>query len=112
MQAIIYELAAGVHLLVEAIAVLVVGVGSIVSLVALMRVELRGTPHGARKEVWRTFGMWLLFGLEFALAADIIGSIISPSWGEIGQLAAIAGIRTFLNHFLEQDLERAAEPTA
>jgi len=112
LQAIIYELAAGVHLLVEAIAVLVVGVGSIVSLVALMRVELRGAPHGARKEVWRTFGMWLLFGLEFALAADIIGSIISPSWIEIGQLAAIAAIRTFLNHFLEQDLDRAAEPTA
>jgi uncharacterized membrane protein len=92
-------------------AVVVVGVGSIVSLVALLRVELRGSRHGARKDVWRTFGMWLLFGLEFELAADIIGSIISPSWLEIGQLAAIGAIRTFLNYFLEKDLERASEPT-
>jgi uncharacterized membrane protein len=55
--------------------------------------------------------LWLLFGLVFELAADIIGSIISPSWLEIGQLAAIGAIRTFLNYFLEKDLERASEPT-
>jgi uncharacterized membrane protein len=51
--------------------------------------------------------MWLLLALEFALAADIIRSAISPSWGDIGQLAAIAAIRTFLNYFLEKDLERS-----
>ena len=110
MQALIYELAAGVQLLVEAIAVVVVGAGAVASLVALVRVEWRGSVHGARKEVWRRFGMWLLFGLEFELAADIIGSILSPSWLEIGQLAAIAAIRTFLNHFLERDLEQTSEP--
>ena len=51
--------------------------------------------------------MWLLLGLEFELAADIIGSIVSPSWKDIGELGAIAAIRTFLNYFLEKDLERA-----
>ena len=52
------------------------------------------------------FGGWLLLGLEFELAADIIRTAISPSWTDIGQLAAIAGIRTFLNFFLESDLEK------
>jgi hypothetical protein len=51
--------------------------------------------------------MWLLLGLEFELAADIIGSVISPSWQDIGQLGAIAVIRTFLNYFLGKDLEEA-----
>ena len=51
--------------------------------------------------------MWLLLGLEFALAADIIGSVVSPTWEDIGQLGAIAVIRTFLNYFLEHDLEKA-----
>ena len=60
-----------------------------------------------RKAIWRRFGVWLLLGLEFALAADIITSVISPSWQDIGELGAIAVIRTFLNYFLERDLESA-----
>jgi uncharacterized membrane protein len=56
--------------------------------------------------------MWLLLGLEFALAADIIASVISPTWEDIGQLGAIAVIRTFLNYFLEQDLEKAGNAEA
>ena len=50
------------------------------------------------------FGSWLLLGLQFALAADIVRSAISPTWEQIGQLAAIAVIRTFLSFFLERDL--------
>jgi len=42
------------------------------------------------------------------LAADIVRTVIAPTWVEIGQLAAIAVIRTFLNFFLERDLESAA----
>ena len=70
-----------------------------------------GATQGERKEVWRRFGTWLLLGLEFALAADIMGSVVSPTWEEIGRLAAIAAIRTFLNYFLEKDLEQAAART-
>jgi uncharacterized membrane protein len=36
-------------------------------------VASQGVTHGGRKAVWRRFGMWLLLGLEFELAADIIG---------------------------------------
>ena len=42
-----------------------------------------------------------------AFRPDIIGSIVSPTWEDIGQLGAIAVIRTFLNYFLEQDLDHA-----
>jgi len=49
-------------------------------------------------------------GLEFELAADIVRSAISPSWTAIGQLGAIAVIRTFLNYFLEKDIKELAEP--
>jgi uncharacterized membrane protein len=43
------------------------------------------------------------------LAADVVRTVIAPTWMEIGQLAAIALIRTFLNFFLERDLEAAAK---
>jgi uncharacterized membrane protein len=50
--------------------------------------------------------VWLLLGLEFELAADIVRSAIAPTWTDIGQLASIAAIRTFLNYFLESDIEK------
>jgi uncharacterized membrane protein len=67
-------------------------------------VHRRALP-GERKEVWLRFGVWLLLGLEFQLAADVVRTALSPTWQDIAQLAAIAAIRTFLNFFLERDLK-------
>jgi uncharacterized membrane protein len=110
MEEALRRLASHLALGVEAIAVVIVGWSAIVALASLIRVRWTSAPHGARKDVWRSFGMSLLIGLEFELAADIMRSVISPSWQDIGQLAAIAAIRTFLNYFLERDLEQAPEP--
>jgi uncharacterized membrane protein len=113
MEELFLQIARGAALLVEAVAVLVITYGAVESLLGLLAIAVRPTAtHGARKDVWRRFAMWLLLGLEFELAADIIRSVISPSWRDIGQLAAIAVIRTFLNYFLEQDLERGARTEA
>jgi uncharacterized membrane protein len=95
-------------LLIEAAAVLVVTFGSLEALFKVLPVMAKpSASHGMRKAIWRRFGVWLLLGLEFALAADIITSVISPTWQDIGELGAIAVIRTFLNYFLERDLENA-----
>ena len=95
-------------LLVEIAAVFIVTYGALEAFAKLLWIiATPRTSHGARKALWRRFGMWLLLGLEFELAADIIGSVVSPSWQDIGELGAIAVIRTFLNYFLEHDLEHA-----
>jgi uncharacterized membrane protein len=100
--------AEGASLAIKGVAVLLVVWGSIEAAVGCIAlVARRQTGHGARKAVWRRFGVWLLLGLEFELAADIIESVISPEWIDIAQLGAIAVIRTFLNYFLEKDLEAA-----
>ena len=70
----------------------------------------RYTPSGrasvlSRKEIWVRFAVWLLLALEFELAADVLQTAISPTWDDVGKLAAIAGIRTVLNFFLERDIE-------
>lgn len=54
--------------------------------------------------VWLRYGRWLVAALTFQLAADIVESALAPDWEDIGRLAAIALIRTFLNYFLERDL--------
>jgi len=109
MEETFHAIAARIALLIEAAAVLIAAAGALETFLALLRVPF-GAKHGARKAAWRRFGMWLLLALEFELAADIIRSVIAPSWEEIGELAAIAVIRTFLNYFLERDLDHAQEP--
>ena len=108
-----HYLARSASLLIDAAAVVVVTFGALEAFVRLLALASRpSATHGARKEVWRRFAAWLLLGLEFELAADIIGSVISPTWMDIGQLAAIAVIRTFLNYFLERDIESADQAAA
>ena len=100
--------AQAISLWVETAAILIVAFGSLDAFARLLRVAVRPrVSHGERKAIWRRFGVWLLLGLEFELAADIIRSVVSPSWQDIGELGAIAVIRTFLNYFLERDLEAA-----
>jgi uncharacterized membrane protein len=53
-------------------------------------------------------GRWLALALEFELGADILRTAIAPTWAQIGQLAAIATIRTLLNYFLQKEIDRAA----
>jgi uncharacterized membrane protein len=105
MEETLVRIAGGAKMLAEGAAVIVVTFGTIEAFVRLARVVFTpGVSHGERKTIWRQFGMWLLLGLEFELAADIIGSVVSPSWQDVGQLGAIAVIRTFLNYFLGRDL--------
>ena len=100
-------------LVIGSVAVLVVAWGALEAAIGCISLVVRGqTGHGARKVVWRKFGVWLLLGLEFELASDIIDTVVSPEWIDIAKLGAIAVIRTFLNYFLEKDLEEAAHEVA
>ncbi len=53
-----------------------------------------------------SLGRFLTLGLEFQLSADILRTAVAPSFEEIGQLAAIAAIRTALNYFLGREIEQ------
>ena len=60
-------------------------------------------------DAWLRLGRWLVAGMTFQLAADILETAVTMSWEEVGRLAAIAAIRTFLNFFLERDLKQARD---
>ncbi|WP_406390672.1 DUF1622 domain-containing protein [Streptomyces sp. NBC_00887] len=51
-----------------------------------------------------SLGRFLVLGLEFQLAADVLRTAVAPSFTEIGQLAAVAAIRTVLNFFLTREI--------
>lgn len=109
MEELFKEIAGRIALSVEAVAALLIAYGAAEAVVGLFR-PLRDSHLSGKKRVWHRFGLWLILGLEFMLAADIVRTAISPTWGQIGQLASIAVIRTFLNFFLERDVEKYDEP--
>jgi uncharacterized membrane protein len=90
---------------IDAMALLVVVVGTVTAFVAAVRLMYSQASSHERRAVWLSYSRWLVAGLTFQLAADIIESSITTSWDAIGRLAAIAAVRTFLNYFLERDVE-------
>ena len=111
MEELFKTIAETIATMVEAGAVAVIAAGSAQALYRLAA-RLVAAPNHADlrpKTIWVKFAIWLVLGLEFELAADVIRTSIAPSWDAIGQLAAIAVIRTFLNFFLEKDIEKYLE---
>jgi len=96
-------------LLIDSMALLVIVVGTIECFIGGIRVMYASATGHEKRDVWLRYGRWLVAGLTFQLAADIIETSIAPSWKDIGQVAAIALIRTFLNFCLERDLSEIRE---
>jgi uncharacterized membrane protein len=107
MELILKEIAAQVALAAELICVICIAVGAATAVVKTIAavVSRNMDTRSVRRGVWMSFAVWIILALEFALGADIVRTAIAPSWNDIGQLAAIAVIRTGLNYFLERDLE-------
>jgi uncharacterized membrane protein len=83
-----------------------IGVGVLAALARTVKLGLRpGTSlDSAMSEVRITLGRWLALALELALAADILRTVMIPTWDEIGKLGAIVVLRTVLNYFLEREI--------
>jgi uncharacterized membrane protein len=99
-----------VVVVIDAMALVLIALATVVVFVQAVRLTLRGhLTNVERRELWLGYGRWLVAGLTMQLSADIIESSIYTSWDAIGQLAAIAVIRTFLNYFLERDIADVRE---
>ncbi len=85
-------------------AIIVAGVVIAAAIYLLSELRLRPIPY---EHVRLTLGRFLALGIEFQLAADILTTAVSPTFDDIGKLGAIAAIRTVLNYFLAQEIERA-----
>ena len=90
------------RLALEALGALSIGAGTYAALSQIVRGTRSGNVHFT--ETRFTLARYLALALEFQLASDILETAISPSWQRIGQLAAIATIRTALNYFLTREL--------
>lgn len=95
--------------LIDAMALLVIVGGTVEAFVKGLRHLFTSPDIHESRGIWLRYARWLVAGLTFQLAADIIETSIAPTWDDIGRLAVIAVIRTFLNYFLERDLAEVRE---
>src|SRR6478735_11364883 len=102
MEAAIHQLAHWGNLALETIAILVVLFGSAQAVVAVVRVVAGGADKGGLRgrHVWLVYARWLVAGLTFQLAADIVGTSLATDWQDVARLAVIAVVRTLLSYFL------------
>lgn len=89
---------------VEAVGAGVIGFGILTALLQLLPMLLRRAPANFTA-VRLSLARYLALALEFQLGADILSTAIAPSWQQIGQLGAIAVIRTALNFFLSREMK-------
>lgn len=91
--------------LVEAAGAIIIFGGAVIGFAGSLTAFARHQTIKGFAAVRVRLGRYLALGLEFQLAADILRTAVAPSFEEIGQLAAVAAIRTALNYFLERDIK-------
>jgi uncharacterized membrane protein len=112
---LLQEFALGLKVILEFVAILIIAIALINSLQTFFRVQKQHRNPLAQQAIRLDIGLSLALSLEFLLAADIVGTAVSPNWDAIAKLAAVTGIRTFLNFFLHrevrelQSINRAAQ---
>ncbi len=93
------------RLVVEAIGAAVIGYGVLATTFRYI-LTLIGVREDTYSEIRLYLGQYLVLGLEFQLGADILSTAVAPTLDDVILLGAIAAIRTVLNYFLSQELER------
>ena len=106
MDVFVIDLANRIALAINIVAIVVVVGGVLQAIVGLGRaMVMRTDTIAAKRALWMDFARWLIAGLTFQLAADVVETAIAPSWDDLGKFAAIAAIRTLLSFSLDRDLD-------
>ncbi|MDD7972785.1 DUF1622 domain-containing protein [Roseinatronobacter alkalisoli] len=93
--------------ILEMLGVSAIIAGAAFALFEVVRNLVRGWDGQKIFDLFRTrLAKSILIGVEFLIAADIVGTvIIEPSLDSLGTLAMIVLIRTFLSFTLEVEIE-------
>jgi uncharacterized membrane protein len=92
---------------IEVAGIAIIVVGAVLASAVFVR-DWIGEPTflEAYRHYRERLGQAILLGLEFLVAADIIGTVaVRPSFRNVGILGAIVAIRTFLSFTLEIEIE-------
>ncbi len=95
-------------IIIGVMGIIVIAWGAFITFVRLIVTEylslVRHHPTKKRESLRVMFGIRLLLGLEFLIAADVIRTVMDPTLTEIAILASIVAIRTVISFFLDREI--------
>ena len=97
-----------IRLGLEAVGAVVITAGATMTLTYIARTA-RAHERVSFTAARLILARYLTLALEFQLAADVLETAVAPEWRKLGQLAAIAAIRTALNFFLSREMQEERE---
>ena len=99
--------------IIGVISLLIVTYGVFVVFIAFLRNEFKRingtyTINNVR-QLRADFGSYLLLGLEFLIASDILKTVVDPTLDELAILGGVVIVRTVLSVFLNKEIKELAE---
>ena len=95
--------------IMSVISLLIVTYGALNAFIAFVINELKrftgkSSPINIRR-LRATFGTYLLLGLEFLIASDILKTVLEPTLNELAILGGVVVLRTILSVFLNKEIK-------
>ncbi len=98
-----------VSTVIGVVGIMIICWGVLLSIISFALIEydhVRGLNIRNRRYLLRHhLGTYLLAGLEFLIAADIVRTIMEPTFTELAILGAIIAIRTAISYFLNMEMK-------
>ena len=98
---------------ISVISLLIVSYGALIGIIAFLRNEIKrisGTyTVNSIRQLRANFGTYLLLGLEFLIASDILKTVVDPTLDELAILGGVVIVRTILSVFLNKEIKELAE---
>ena len=89
---------------------LIVTYGALIGIISSLKNEIRRFTGGYSitniRKLRATFGTYLLLGLEFLIASDILKTVLEPTLNELALLGGIVVLRTILSVFLNKEIKQ------
>lgn len=91
--------------LAQFLALIVIAIGIIKAVFMYIKdIFFKANSSSSNLESRMELGHSFSLGLGFLIGSSIIKTTFAPTWSDIGKLATIVAIRTFLNYFLMKDI--------
>ena len=92
---------------IAGIAIIVWGIVLMLSRLARLEFSrlVKGSIYRKREALRHQLGSYLLLGLEFLIAADVIRTVTHPTLSDMALLGSIVAIRTVISYFLDREVE-------
>lgn len=95
--------------IISVTSLLIVTYGALIGLISFFKNEIqRFTGDYSTTNIRKlraTFGTYLLLGLEFLIASDILKTVLEPTLNELAILGGIVVLRTILSVFLNKEIK-------